>query len=207
MPAGNAREAFGDIAMCLVPLFANACLLWNASSPYRRQNSFWMLLALGCTLWLAGQLVWTYDELVLRSPVFTVSISDAIFFLHTVPLIAALALVPHARRMRETLRYGYLDLLLLATWGLYIYCFLAVAWVKDPAHSELYRLRDLQVYVFANLIFLAGMGILAVRAKTGWRTVYWNLFGTSCAYIVALSLAVSAGLRGTYQAGGLVNLP
>jgi signal transduction histidine kinase len=207
MPAGSARDAFGDIAMCLVPLFANACLLWNASSPYRRQNSFWMLLALGCTLWLAGQLVWTYDQLVLRSPVFTISISDVIFFLHTVPLIAALALVPHARRMRETLRYGYLDLLLLATWGLYIYCFLAVAWVRDPAHSDLYRLRDLQVYVFTNLIFLAGMGILAIRVKTGWRMVYWNLFGASCAYIVALSLAVSAGLRGTYQAGGLVNLP
>lgn len=207
MPAGNSRDAFGDIAMCLVPLFANTCLLWNASSPYRRQNSFWMLLALGCTFWLAGQLIWTYDSLVLHFPVLSVSIVDLIFFLHTIPLIAALALMPHARRMRETLRYGYLDLLLLATWGLYIYCFLVVAWMRDPAYSGLYRSRDLQVYAFANFIFLAGMGALAFRARGGWRTVYWNLFGASAAYIVALWLAVAEGIRGRYHAGGLVNLP
>ena len=207
MPAGNSRDAFGDIAMCLVPLFANTCLLWNASSPYRRQNSFWMLLALGCTFWLAGQLIWTYDSLVLHIPVLSVSIVDLIFFLHTIPLIAALALMPHARRMRETLRYGYLDLLLLATWGLYIYCFLVVAWMRDPAYSGLYRSRDLQVYAFANFIFLAGMGALAFRARGGWRTVYWNLFGASAAYIVALWLAVTEGIRGRYHAGGLVNLP
>lgn len=59
IPPGNARTAFGDIALCIVPLFANACLLWNASSPYRRQNNFWMLLALGCTVWLAGRLIAT----------------------------------------------------------------------------------------------------------------------------------------------------
>lgn len=207
MPTGNARDAFGEIAMCLVPLFANTCLLWNASSPYRRQNSFWMLLALGCTFWLAGQLVWTYDRLVLRVPVLTISVADLIFFMHTIPLIAALVLVPHVRGMRETLRYGYLDLLLLATWGLYIYCFMAVAWVRDPLHLNLYHLRDLQVYVFANFVFLLGMGLLAIRAKSGWRTVYWNLFGASTAYIVALLLAVWQGMRGSYHAGGLVNLP
>ena len=32
MPPGDARKAFADIVLCIVPLFANACLLWNASS-------------------------------------------------------------------------------------------------------------------------------------------------------------------------------
>lgn len=207
MPAGAARDAFGDVSMCLVPLFANTCLLWNASSPYRRQNSFWMLLALGCTFWLAGQLIWTYDRLVLHAPVFTISVVDLIFFLHTIPLIGALVLMPHARRMRETLRYGYLDLLLLATWGLYIYCFMAVAWVMDPGHSDLYHVRDIQVYVFANLVFLVGVGLLAIQARRGWRAVYWNLFGGSAAYMLSLWLAVSQAMGGEYHAGGLVNLP
>lgn len=207
IPKGSANTAFGDIAMCLVPLFANACLLWNASSPYKRQNSFWMLLAFGCTLWLAGQLVWTYDELVLHTPVFTASIVDIIFFLHTVPLIAALALMPHARGMRETLRYGYLDLLLLAVWWLFLYCFMTVAWLRYPAHTHVYWVRDLQIYFFANFVFLAGLGALAARAQTGWRWIYLNLFGASAVYMVALWLAVSSGISGIYHAGGLVNLP
>src|SRR5580704_14940313 len=47
-------ENFSYVLACIVPLFCNTFLLWNAASPYRRQNGFWMLLALGCTLWLSG---------------------------------------------------------------------------------------------------------------------------------------------------------
>src|SRR5579859_8065051 len=172
IPSGVAQTAFGDIALCIVPLFANACLLRNASSAYRRQNNFWMLLAFGCTLWLAGRLITTYQELVLHTMPNTLSAVDVIFFLHTVPLMAALALLPHARKMRETLRYRYLDLLLLALWWTFLYLFMAMAWSKDPGHSHLDRIRDLQVYAMANLVFLAGVGILAIRTKRGWRKIY-----------------------------------
>src|ERR1700729_693446 len=55
-------ENFSYVLACLVPLFCNTCLLWNAASPYRRQNGFWMLLALGCTFWLTGMLILVYSE-------------------------------------------------------------------------------------------------------------------------------------------------
>src|SRR5215470_7102405 len=98
LPRGNARNIWSDIIQCLVPLFANTCLLWNATSPYRRRNAFWMLLAFGCTLWLAGQLLWTYNELGLHRVAHSPFPGDLLFFLHTVPFMAALALLPHARK-------------------------------------------------------------------------------------------------------------
>ena len=61
---------------------------------------------------------------------------DSLFFLHTVPFMAALALTPHARKMRETLRYGLLDLLLLTLFWFYVYIFTAMPWkfaAPDPA--------------------------------------------------------------------------
>ncbi len=207
MPSGDARKTFGDVALCIVPLFANACLLWNASSPYRRQNNFWMLLAFGCTLWLAGRLMATYQGLVLHTVPRSLSAVDIIVFLHTVPLMAALALLPHARKMRETLRYGYLDLLLLAVWWTFLYLFMAVAWSQDPAHTNLDRVRDLQVYVIANLIFLAGTGVLAIRAKRGWRKIYANLFGAAATYIIGIALIVNLNLQGKIDFGGLTTLP
>ena len=207
MPPGDARKAFADIVLCIVPLFANACLLWNASSAYRRQNNFWMLLAFGCTLWLAGRLIATYRGLVLHTTSDTLSVVDIIFFLHTVPLMAALALLPHARKMRETLRYGYLDLLLLAVWWTFLYLFMAVAWSQDPAHTGLDRTRDLQIYALANLVFLAGTGILAIRAKPGWRKVYANLFGATATYVFGIVMVVVLATRGKVDLGGLVTLP
>ncbi|HVB07765.1 MAG TPA: HAMP domain-containing sensor histidine kinase [Candidatus Acidoferrales bacterium] len=207
IPPGVARTAFGDIALCIVPLFANACLLWNASSAYRRQNNFWMLLAFGCTLWLAGRLIATYQGLVLHASPRTLSAVDVIFFLHTVPLMAALALLPHARKMRQTLRYGYLDLLLLAVWWTFLYLFMAMAWTKDPGHSHLDRIRDLQVYAMANLVFLAGVGILATRAKRGWRKIYANLFGAAAMYVFGVGLWVFVGMSGQIRPGALSTLP
>src|SRR5215469_15702502 len=207
LPAGPAREALANIALCIVPLFANACLLWNASSPYRRQNNFWMLLAFGCTLWLAGQLMWTYKLLVLHSVSHSITAVDVIFFLHAVPLMAALAMMPHARKMREALRYGHLDMLLLAVWWLFVYLFMVVAWSKDPANAGLANIRDLQVYLLANLVFLLGTGFFALRANREWRIIYGNLFGASCLYIASLWLATAAYTKGYYSAGSLLNLP
>lgn len=207
VPEGPSRSVIANLALCLVPLFANACLLWNASSPYRRQNSFWMLMAFGCTLWLAGQLIWTYKLLVLHEVTHSITFVDVIFFLHVVPFIAALAMLPHARKMREVLRFGHLDMLLLAVWWLFLYLFMVVAWSKDPAYSVLQHVRDLQVYILANLVFLLGCGFFALRANRGWRIIYGNLFGASCLYMLSLGLATAAFTRGSYSAGTLLNLP
>ncbi|MGC1833562.1 MAG: hypothetical protein WA714_10930, partial [Candidatus Acidiferrales bacterium] len=113
-PPESAWISFSYLFPCLVPLFANTCLLWNAASPYRRQNGFWMLLALGSTLWLAGILVLVYNEFEVGNATQSTFAADLLFFLHTVPFMASLALMPHARKMRETLRFGLIDLLLLA---------------------------------------------------------------------------------------------
>src|SRR6202021_3086126 len=113
-------ENFSYVLACIVPLFCNTFLLWNAASPYRRQNGFWMLLALGCTLWLAGILVLVYTQFSLHQETQVPFIADLLFFLHTVPFIASLALMPHARKMRETLRFGLIDLVLLGISWLYV---------------------------------------------------------------------------------------
>jgi signal transduction histidine kinase len=207
LPHGTARSTICDLLECLVPLFANTCLLWNAASPYRRRNAFWILLALGCALWLAGELVVTYEQLQLHRQVQSPFPGDILFFLHVVPWMAAVALVPHARKMRETLRYGFLDLVLLATLWLYVYIFAAMPWKTVWPDPELFRVRDLQVYMLENLIVLAGFAILSVRAKGTWRTVYLNLFGAMLLYDLGLVAAYWADNHGAVYPANLFDMP
>ena len=207
LPRGPALITFSDLFESLVPLVANTCLLLNAASPYRRRNAFWMLLALGCTLWLAGQLVWTYEQLVLNHEVHSPFAGDLLFILHTVPLMAALALVPHARKMRDTLRYGLLDLLLLAILWLYIYVFAAMPWKWAWPNPDLFRARDFEVYMAGNLIVVLGFAILSVAAKGPWRTIYLNIFGAESLYAVAFLAADRAVARGETYPGSLYVLP
>jgi signal transduction histidine kinase len=207
IPRGQPLTTFSDLFECLVPLFANTCLLLNAASPYRRNNSFWMLIASGCTLWLAGQLVWTYNELGLHRTVHSPFPGDLLFFMHTVPMMAALALVPHARKMRETLRYGSLDLLLLSILWLYIYVFTAMPWKMASPNAQVFRARDFEIYIVENLVVVVGFAILALRTRGAWRLVYANLFGANALYTCGFLFAHSAVARGEQYSGSLYTLP
>lgn len=198
---------FGYFFACMVPLFANSCLLWNAASPYRRQNGFWMLLALGCTFWLAGILVLVYTEFSLHQEADVPFIADLLFFLHTVPFMASLALMPHARKMRETLRYGLIDFFLLAFLWLYIYVFAAMPWKVISPNPALFLSRDFVSYAIENLVVPAGFGLLFLRTRGSWRTVYGHLFGATSLYVTGTALLVMAMHHMVPYASGLIRLP
>ena len=207
LPRGSTQTALSYLLACLIPLFANTTLLWNAASPYRRRNAFWMLLALGCTLWLAGILVRTYAQLVVHQDEYVPFYLDLLFFLHTVPFMAALALAPHARKMRETLRFGLLDLLLLSILWLYVYIFAAMPWKTVWPDSALFNSRDVGSYMVENLVVAIGFGFLFFRAKGAWRTIYGHIFGATSLYIVGYVLAVMAVRNPGIYSGSLVRLP
>lgn len=207
LPRGQALSTVGDLTEAFVALFANTCLLSNAASPYRRRNAFWMLLGLGCTLWLGGQLIWTYEALVLHHEVHSPFPGDLLFFLHTVPFMAALAILPHLRKMRETLRYGLLDLSLLAILWLYIYIFAAVPWKSVWPVVSLFDQRDLQTYLAENLLVAVGFGVLFLTARGGWRVIYGNLFGAASLYCAGYVIAHRAVSASQAYSGSLFALP
>jgi signal transduction histidine kinase len=207
LPPGSAQTALSYFLACLIPLFANAAFLWNAASPYRRRNGFWMLLALGCTLWLAGMLLVTYSRLVAHGASFSPFYVDLLFFLHTVPFMAALALAPHARKMRETLRFGLLDLLLLSILWLYVYIFTAMPWKTVWPDSSLFNTRDVGSYMAENLVVVIGFGVLFFRTNGTWRKIYGHLFGATSLYLVGFVLTAMVARNSRFYSGSLVRLP
>ena len=204
---GGRLTTFGEFAQSIVPLFANAGLLLNAGSPNRRRNAFWMLLALGCTLWMAAQLLWTYSE-VYRPRLAPLPFSaSSLFFLHLVPMIAALALQPHERHPDRSLRFGYLDFSLLLLWWVYIYLFVLIPWQFVVPNTALYARNYDVLFLVGNLVFLAGLLLLARRAAGPWRSVYVQLFGAGFAFALGGYLTDKAMERGTYYTGSLYDLP
>jgi len=178
---GPALTAFDDIVLCLAPLLANAGLLLNAGSANWRRNLFWMLLALGCTVWMAGQFVWTYYEVYLHRSIPTGSPSDIIFFLHGIPTMAAIALQPHKDQQARKLSNGYVDFTLLLLWWVYLFLFTVSPWnlaVSEPAlYDHTYNiLSNIQ-----NMVIVGGFGVLWLRAKGPWRVVYAHLMGAASA--------------------------
>ncbi len=204
---GPHLTAFGDIAQCVVPLFANAGLLLNAASPQWRRNAFWMLLALGCTFWLVGQLQWTYFEVYLQESVPNPFVGDVIYFLHTVPMIAALALQPHQRRPERNLHFGYLDFTLLLLWWIYLYLFIVIPWQYVSSNLALYGQSYIVLYIVENMVLVIGLGIVWLRASGAWRTVYAHLFGAASTYAFS-SLVINMAIeQKAYYTGSFYDIP
>jgi signal transduction histidine kinase len=207
MPAGASRTASGDIFLCLLPLLVNGALLMNAVTPTWRKNSFWMLLALGCSLWLVGQFIWTYTEVYQHRPLPEPFIGDIVFFLHTVPMIAALTLQPHKNHDNRKMVYGYVDFSLLLCWWVYLYLFVVIPWqyvaIDDARYNQAYNV----ICTFENLVFVVGAMVLSARAAGRWRPIYAHLAGAGAMYWFGSLLINFSIHRHTYSTGSLYDLP
>jgi signal transduction histidine kinase len=206
IPRGLVQTTARDLLACTVPLFANTCLLWNSATPFRRYNAFWKLLALGCTLFLAGMLVLMSHELGQHPAGDAPLLAGILFFLHTVPLMAALALMPHLRKMGETLRYGLVDLTLLSILWLYIYIFTTMPWKVALPNDDLFRSREIATYVVENSVVVLGFAILFFRTKGNWRTVYGHIFGATSVYLAGVIYASRYVTPGQALSGSIVRL-
>src|SRR5882672_12424236 len=176
LPRGShALTSFGDLAQCIVPLLANAGLLLNAGTPHWRRNLFWMLLAMGCTLWMIGQFDWTYYELYLLRRMPDTDPTDIVFFLRGIPMMAALTLRPHVKRGEFRLRFGYLDFALLLTWWIFLYIFIVLPWMYAVPSLAEYNYNYVLLHNVENLIIVGGFGYLWFRSSSAWRLVYANL--------------------------------
>jgi signal transduction histidine kinase len=203
----HALIAFGDLSQCVVPILANAGLLLNAGTPQWRRNLFWMLLAMGCTLWMIGQFQWTYYEVYLHRPTPDNDPVDIVFFLRGIPMMAALTLRPHLKRGESRLRFGYLDFALLLIWWIFLYIFIVLPWMYAVPSLAEYNQNYVLLHNTENMILVAGFGYLWLRSSGAWRTIYAHLFGASALYMLS-SLAINVALDfGRYYTGSLYDLP
>jgi signal transduction histidine kinase len=200
-------RSFGDVAQCIVPLLANAGLLMNAGTPHWRRNVFWMLFAMGCTLWMIGQFQWTYYEVYLHQELPDLYPGDVTFFLRGVPMMAALALRPHLTRSELRLRFGYLDFVLLLTWWLFLYVYAVMPWLYASPSVEQYNFGYEIVTNIQNAVIVVGLAFLWLRTSWAWRLVYAGLFGGAALQMTA-SLLINVGISlKTYETGKWFDLP
>jgi signal transduction histidine kinase len=204
---GDRLTTFGNVIQCIVPLLANTGLLLNATSPRWRQNAFWLLLALGCTLWMAGQFFWIYIEVIQHRPVPNPFGGDVIFFLHTVPMIAALALQPHLRKADRNVSYGVADFSLLLLWWLFLYLFIVIPWQYVQHDPAAWGTSFNYLYLFENGVLLSGLLVLCSRAHGSWRVIYAYLFSAMLLYIAGSTIINFAIDRGVYHTGSLYDVP
>jgi diguanylate cyclase (GGDEF)-like protein len=204
---GYALTAFGDITQALLTAFA-AVIAWiNVRVRERRAARFWVLISLGCSLWLCSQILWTYVEVFQRTEAPNPFIGDVILFVHLVPMMGALALQPHMERDQHTARLGTVDFALLLTWWLYLYLYVVIPWQYVNVDTTIYGKSFNTLYFVEHVVFLASAALVWSRASGPWRVVYRDLMGAGLLYGLASISASIAIDKGTYYTGSLYDIP
>jgi signal transduction histidine kinase len=204
---GFALSAFGDLTELAFLLIAAAFMIRNALTSQGATRIFWSFFAAGIALWIAGLLQWTQSELILRTPVPQTPLGDTLLFLKLVPFFAALAAEPHIALTRRFRIFGFLDLSFLLVYWFYFYAIWVIPYRYVVREEGIYSFHFDTIDSLGHLIFIAALGIAALRAQGTWRTLYRLCFVAFSLYAFSSTLANVAIDEGKYYSGGLYDLP
>jgi signal transduction histidine kinase len=206
LPQSFRLTALSDVVQSLLLFSGTVSLIPRAVHSRGRLRLFWTLLATGIGLWFAYQFVWIYFEVWLRSGVPDLCAGDVILFLHIVPLMAALALRPHAPEDEYAARLRRLDFALMMVWWIYLYVLIVIPWQYVVLNVVAYNDNLNSLYLIEKLAFLSALVIAWMGSREGWKTFYANLFGASITYAVGSYLANWAIDRHSYYSGSLYDI-
>jgi signal transduction histidine kinase len=203
----NRLTAFADLAGLVLMLAAVAIASNNALARPGQERSFWMLMALGFSLWSCNQAAWTYREIVLHSKFPDASFFDVILFFHAVPMIAAVVWRPDLVRKEGRSHLSLRNFLMLLGWWIFLYAFIVFPHQYVALDLDLYSICYTRIYLLANILLLVALGQAAWTSSGGWQRVYLNLFSAGLVYAIGSRLLAWAVTSGRYYTGSLYDLP
>jgi len=210
IPRGDALTIASDLIQGTLLLVATAAYLPNTSRsrcPTPHIRLFWILMSVGMLFWLTYQGMWNYFEVLKRQDVPDPFLGDIVLFLHLVPMIAALAVLPHLREDERDERIRMLDFALLLTWWVFIYVYTVIPWQTVQVDEAAYSANFNFAYLTEKLVLLVSLAILAYSAHGGWRQLYGQLLGASALYASSSYVANWAIGHKLYYSGSIYDIP
>jgi signal transduction histidine kinase len=202
---GSFLVSYSGISYFLLLVLATTFAIRNGIQNTLGSRTFWFFLATGFGLWSLNQYLQLHYELGLHSEVPQDSIADTLLFLHVVPLMAVVTLLPRRAEAKPKLsRVALESFFLLLFWtSLYAYAVFPYQYLY-PTSS--YGVRFDITYLAANLVLVLAAGILTLRMEAPWKPVCLHLFGASVLYSIGSAVANLAIDTGGYVNGKLYGL-
>lgn len=202
---GSSTFSYSGVSYFLLLVLAASLAIRNAIQNTLGSRPFWLFLAIGYALWSLNQWIILYYVLGLHTEVPDTSIADPVLFLHIVPFLAALAVFPHRNLSDRPPYRAALDALLLLFFWTFLYGY-DVFPHQYLAHPANYALRFDVLYGLENASLVLAAGILTLRARGPWKSIYLHLFGASALYALGSAVANFAIDSGGYVNGKLYGL-
>jgi PAS domain S-box-containing protein len=202
---GSFLLSYSGISYLLLLFLATGFAIRNGIQKTLGSRPFWLFLAIGCGLWALHQYLTLYYELVRHIEMPANSIGDPALFLHIVPLMAAVAMLPYRNLSERKLSDAILNSLLLLFFWSFLYGYLVFPYQYFP-NAAGYEWRYDILYSLENVALVLAGGVLTLRAQAPWKSIYLHLMGASTLYAISSTVANLAIDSGGYFNGRLYGL-
>jgi len=207
LPNGFALAAIGDFLQVALVATASFLSCRNAAATRSRIRAFWLLICLGCAMWLISLSGWSVYELYLHKPAPDLPFADLLLFLKLVPLTAAIVLEPQQPSASRFRAFGLLDVCILIIYSLYLFSFCVLTFRLLPDALDVYNFQFNVADAIGNQIFLIAAAAAIFRSSGQWKALYRIYFAFSAAYCLASGVSNAAIDLGKYYTGSLYDVP
>lgn len=202
-----ALDAIGDLTPLALVLVATVLAIRNAIRERGRSRSFWIFIAVGCSLWALNFAMWARVEILLRRELPDPFVGDIVLFFHVIPFIAAVALRPHRPQPEGNPHLGMLSFLMLLVWWMFLYAFVVFPDEYVVLNKLVYTRHYDRLYLVENLVLLITLAFFTWAAQGPWRKIYATLLAAMGLYTAASTAMNAAILQDNYYTGSWYDLP
>jgi len=194
------RLACSSAVLLMALVFGTSIAAQNAARSRHSIRWFWSLMAGALALWAVNALLGMLYSIGLGRRLPELALSAPIMFLHTIVMLAAMAMRPHEKRLAPRPYPANLNFLFLLLFWVFLYVFLLVPGQYFNWNQSLIEWFS-TLYFVENIALVVVAAILAVRVKSLWSVVYSSLCGAALLYACSSLAANLSVARGAYFPG------
>jgi len=170
-------------------------------------RGFWTLMTVSSAMWAGDYWRWVYYEVIRRIQVPTPDLGDTLLILHVVPIMMALAMMPHRSPKPGSSRSSTLEFPLIACWWVYLYFQFTFVWQYlhyDP--PSFHRNFNLLYHIELATTIIA-LFYLAQHSESEWQEIYNHYLIGFLIYAPTSAIINILIQQGLYRSGGFWDLP
>ena len=169
-------------------------------------RGFWALMTANAAMWTVVCGFWVYYEVLRRIPMPAPQPGDTFLLLHLIPVMMALAMLPHHIQKQGSLSTN-LEFPLIVCWWLYLYFNFVFVWhylYFDAANFH----RNFNLLYHAELtIVIVSFSYLARRSRAGWQQIFRHYLIAFLIYAPTSAIINVLIQEHIYTSGGLWDVP
>ena len=205
--SGRALVAFADTFQFTIMVLMVIGTAINIGPSRGAARGFWTLMTISAAMWAGDYWRWVYYEVLRRVQVPTPDLGDTLLILHVVPIMMALAMMPHRAPRPGTPRSSTLEFPLIACWWVYLYFQFTYVWQYlhyDPAsfHRNFNLLYHTELATTIIALFYLGQ-----HSEGGWQEIYNHYLIGFLIYAPTSAIINILIQQGLYSSGGFWDLP